>query len=72
MERNKDITRFVELCARSRHDGLAMNLHQEKKDLANKLIEDGHMVMTNTGCYGFVNENDSLYFAETIKNWNKK
>lgn len=65
---NTKIIKFTELCARSRHEGLSKEKHQEKKSLAEELVKDG--LMTNDGCYNFVNESDSTYFSTTITNWN--
>jgi len=61
------VKRFTELCARSRHEGLTLIEHQEKKDIANKLVQE--KIMTNNGMYKFTDPVDTEYFLETIKNW---
>lgn len=64
------IKKFSELCARSRHGGLTIYEHQEKKELADRLVENG--IMTNNGVYNFVDPENTKYFVDTIKNWNNK
>lgn len=67
---DKNVIRFVELCARSRYGGLTVYENQEKKDLVDRLVEDG--LMKNEGVYWFVDPDTREYFGQTIKNWNKK
>ncbi|CAG7579737.1 MAG: hypothetical protein SLAVMIC_00069 [uncultured marine phage] len=67
---NENIIKFTQLCAKSRYQGLTAKKHIEKNDLLDKLIEDGLMYNDN-GNNKFVNKEDSDYFIETIKNWDK-
>lgn len=66
---NKKIERFAEMCARSRYEGLTQEEHLEKISLANELVQDGLMI--HDGSYNFINNEDSEYFLNTIKNFLK-
>lgn len=67
---NEKLIKFNELCAKSRHEGLSESKHKEKKELSEDLINEGLMVYNN-GSLDFVNEEDSKYFTDTIKNYGR-
>lgn len=62
---NEKVKRFTELCYLSRTEGLTMELHLEKKKLADEMVEEGVMIQNDQ--YNFVNETDKEFFQKMVE-----
>lgn len=65
------IKKFAEMCAESRFKSLTKSGQKKKKELLEFLIEDGTMYTDENGSNKFKHVTDSIFFSETITEWEK-